>query len=189
MRPDFSHMDKVLKRKRDANSSNGDSEDEAEAGPSNAQQVTVKFSRGDKNKKNLEATNYKKLQEKSAEEPWIECQWQNVDSAFCTVQKQKLFADNLADSTHSMDLQASDYIRLLVPEDKEQAQIKPSLPSNVMSLHALRELPVYEQCKLLLKDGMFIGIFALSFLGLKPPVYCLCNLYFHFIWSIKFCPW
>lgn len=154
MRPSFSHMDKAVKRKRDANTSNADSEDEAEGGPQNAQQVTVKFARDDKTKKNVEATSYKKLQEKSKEEAWVECQWQDVESAYSAVQKEKLFAGNLTDSTHNMNMAHTDYIRLLIPEDKEQAQIKPSLPSNVISLHALRELPVLEQCKLLLKDGM-----------------------------------
>lgn len=150
-------MDKILKRKRDVNSTSNESDEEDESGPSNAQQVTVKFAKDDKNnKKNVEMLSYKKLLEKSAEEAWMECQWQNTNSAYCMVQSQKLLADSLVDSTHVMNMSKSDYIRLLVPEDKEQAQIKPSLPSNVMSLHALRELPVLEQCKLLLKDGKSI---------------------------------
>lgn len=150
MKPNFSHMDKISKRKRDTNAAN-DSEEEEESGPSNAEQVTVKFSQNQN--KTPHVLSYKKLQEKSAEESWVECQWQDTDSAYCTLQKQKLLADNLVDSTHVMNMSNNDYIRLLIPEDKEHAQIKPSLPSNMMSLHALRELPVLEQCKLLLKDG------------------------------------
>lgn len=78
------------------------------------------------------------------------------------VQKQKLFAENMNDSSHAMNVSASDYIRMLVPEDQEQAQIKPSLPSNVVSLHALRELPILEQCKFLLKDGNKSDFFLVS---------------------------
>ena len=44
-------------------------------------------------------------------------------------------------------------MKLLVPEDKEQAPLEPSLPSHVLSLHALRGLPLQEQVRLLLKEG------------------------------------
>lgn len=44
-------------------------------------------------------------------------------------------------------------MKLLIPEDKEQTPLEPSLPSHVLSLHALRDLPLLQQCKLLLKEG------------------------------------
>lgn len=65
----------------------------------------------------------------------------------------KLYAENTDETGQAMNVSDSEYIRILVPEDQEQSVGQPSLPSHVMSLHALRAQPVHEQCKLLLKDG------------------------------------
>lgn len=65
-----------------------------------------------------------------------------------------MFTENTEeDAGAALDLSNTNYLRILVPEDKEQSKIEPCLPSNVVSLHALRALPLQEQCKLLLKDG------------------------------------
>lgn len=55
------------------------------------------------------------------------------------------------------NLTDTEYVRLLIPEDKEQIPLEPTLPSHVLSLHALRALPILEQCRLLLKDGKFFS--------------------------------
>lgn len=85
LRPSLAYLDN-MKRKRDASSANNDSDDEAEAGPSNAEQVTVKFARteNDKLKKN-NAASYKKLQEKSSQETWMDCTWQALNSTYSEV--------------------------------------------------------------------------------------------------------
>lgn len=67
--------------------------------------------------------------------------------------KQKLIAEDTDDHSQAMNITPTEYIRVLVPEDREEAQVAPSLPSHVMSLHSLRALPLLEQCRLLLKDG------------------------------------
>lgn len=73
------------------------------------------------------------------------------------MERLKLFTDNAAeDAGQALDLPDASYVKVLVPEDKEQSMAEPCLPSNVVSLHALRALPLQEQCKLLLKDGMFL---------------------------------
>lgn len=64
-----------------------------------------------------------------------------------------------------MQMSNSEYIKILVPEDREKLDAKPCLPSHVMSLHALRALPIDDQCKHLLKDGkcyscIYISIFT-----------------------------
>lgn len=70
------------------------------------------------------------------------------------LERLKLFTENTKeDAGAALDLPNSSYVKILVPEDKEQSKIEPCLPSNVVSLHALRALPMQEQCKLLLKDG------------------------------------
>lgn len=67
-------MDRESKKKQETKQKE---HNEDEAGPSKAQQVTVKFSsRNDNdNWKKSQATSYKKIMEKNAEESWIECDW------------------------------------------------------------------------------------------------------------------
>lgn len=65
-----------------------------------------------------------------------------------------MFTENTEeDAGAALDVPNHTYLKILVPEDKEQSKTEPCLPSNVLSLHALRALPIQEQCKLLLKDG------------------------------------
>lgn len=95
MRPSLTYLDD-MKRKRDASSANLDSDDDAEAGPSNAELVTVKFAKteSDKLKKN-NVTSYKKLQEKSSQEMWMECMWQSLNSTYCEVSDNYSILPNL----------------------------------------------------------------------------------------------
>lgn len=152
LRPDFSHLDKALKRKRD--NQDDDSDEDYEPGPSKVEQVTVKFARNETEQaKKARESSYKRLKEKSEEEPWMECCWKDSRSIESEIEMQKLFAENTTNNEDSMNLSNSEYIRILVPEDQEQATIKPSLPSNVVSFHALGALPLQERCKHLLKDG------------------------------------
>lgn len=74
------------------------------------------------------------------------------------MEKAKFFSENTSRSLSNTiesgkEEQPLHYLRTLVPEDQEQAIIKPSLPSNVVSLSSLRALPLLDQCKMLLKDG------------------------------------
>lgn len=53
----------------------------------------------------------------------------------------------------AMNVTPDDYVRMLVPEDKEKKIVLPNLPLNVMSLHALKALPLIDRCKTLLMSG------------------------------------
>lgn len=64
----------------------------------------------------------------------------------------------------AMNLSNKSYLKVLVPDDKQQPKIEPGLPSNVVPLHALRALPLQEQCKLLLKDGKCLFFYNVCFL-------------------------
>ncbi|CAG9857067.1 unnamed protein product [Phyllotreta striolata] len=152
-RPSFPYMEKSLKRKKE-----NDSEelDEEEAGPSTAQQVTVKFKSNDERWKKGDAKSFKALQARSAEEPWVECKWHNEDSTFSSIEKLKLISDNTEDVSSATSLDEAEYLRLLVPADQEQAPLEPVLPSHLLSLNALRALPVQERCRVLLKDAQII---------------------------------
>lgn len=76
-------MEKGLKRKKD--SVDPDDPVEEQAGPSSAQQVTVRFKNTDDRWKKDQATSYKALLAKRAEEPWTEYSWHNKDSTFSEV--------------------------------------------------------------------------------------------------------
>lgn len=80
------------------------------------------------------------------------------------VQRLKLISDNVEDIGQAKNLTDLEYVRLLIPEDKEQTPLEPSLPSHVLSLHALRAQPILEQCRQLLKDGTFDFFFLKEFL-------------------------
>lgn len=69
------------------------------------------------------------------------------------VERLKLISENTDDIHQANNLSNLEYVKLLVPEDKEQTPLEPSLPSHILSLHALRALPLLEQCRQLLKDG------------------------------------
>ncbi|KAL3272754.1 hypothetical protein HHI36_014215 [Cryptolaemus montrouzieri] len=154
-RPVFPHLEKALKKRKQMEE-NGNTSSDEEAGPSNAKQVTVKFKQNDERWKNHQSTSFKSLQAKSASEKWLECGWNESDSTISKVQKLKLLAENLEDTNQANCLTDKEYVRLLVPEDQEQSSVEPALPSHVMSLHALRALPLLEQCRLLLKDAQII---------------------------------
>ncbi|KAJ8979411.1 hypothetical protein NQ317_015843 [Molorchus minor] len=153
-RPSFPYMEKGLKRKKDGE--NNQESDEEQAGPSTAQQVTVKFKQNDEKWKHLKDSSYKALQAKSEEESWTECTWYERDTPLSNVERLKLISDTTDDSSQANTLGDIDYMKLLVPEDQEQTPLEPSLPSHVLSLHALRALPILEQCRLLLKDAQII---------------------------------
>lgn len=172
LRPNFSYIDKTAKRKREAELS-VESGDE-EAGPSTAEQVTVKFKKPTGDLQKAE-TSFKKLRKMNEQEAWIPCEYHPENSTVSAVsmgilvfnwfvwnsrfqlERLKLFTENAKeDAGEALDLPNSSYVKILVPEDKEQSKIEPCLPSNVVSLHALRALPMQEQCKLLLKDGKYL---------------------------------
>ncbi|CAH1987468.1 unnamed protein product [Acanthoscelides obtectus] len=145
-RPIFPYMGKGQKRKTETDA-NQDSDDDA--GPSGAQQVTVRFKSLDERKQ----PTYKALQTKKADEPWVECDWNESHSTPSCVERLKLISDCADDLSQAKVLSNSEYVKLMIPEDKEQAPLEPTLPSHVLSLHSLRALPILEQCRLLLKDG------------------------------------
>lgn len=76
-------MEKGLKRKKEAG--DPDDPDEQQAGPSSAEQVTVKFRNNDDRWKKTQVTSYKSLLAKRAEESWTEYSWHDKDSTFSEV--------------------------------------------------------------------------------------------------------
>ncbi|XP_030749285.1 DNA-directed RNA polymerase III subunit RPC5-like [Sitophilus oryzae] len=155
LRPYFPYLDKGLKRKKDI--LNNAESDEEEAGPSTAKQVTVKYKQAeDPDQKKVRDANYQLLQAKREQETWTECNWYDEGSTVSDVEKLKLISDNLYDIGQAQNLGIEEYVKLLVPEDQEHKPLEPTLPSHILSLHALRGLPLLEQCRLLLKEAQII---------------------------------
>ncbi|KRT81898.1 hypothetical protein AMK59_6331 [Oryctes borbonicus] len=189
LRPSLAYLDKSLKKRRETTKNEEESEDEEPS--TSAQQITVKFGKTGE-KKSRET--FKSLQEKSDAEPWTEYQWHKCKSTLSEIQKQKLLAECTDDHSQAKNITPTEYIRVLVPEDREEAQVTPSLPSHIMSLHSLRALPLLEQCRILLKDTKIIqfqqlflllaggeGITADSLLKCLPQVAVLV----HGNWIVK----
>ncbi|KAF5282470.1 hypothetical protein FQR65_LT14278 [Abscondita terminalis] len=136
LKPYYPHLDREIKKKSDGKQKAAIEE----PGPSSsAQQVTVKFSQGDSDKwKKLQENSYKSIMERQAEEPWIECDWQPEKSELSELEKLKLYSEDTRLGNTVKDEKDEDiieYLRKLVPEDKEQSIIRPSLPSNVVSFN------------------------------------------------------
>ncbi|KAF5284395.1 hypothetical protein FQA39_LY17070 [Lamprigera yunnana] len=157
LKPYYPHLDQEIKKKNDSKQKSVNID---EPSTSSAKQVTVKFSQGDSDKwKKSRENSYKYILEKQAEEPWIECEWQPEKSELSELEKVKLYAEDTRYCHDSKEMKNEDimeYLRRLIPEDREQAIILPSLPSNVVSFSSLRKLPLLDQCKLILKDAKII---------------------------------
>lgn len=76
-------MEKGLKRKKDG--VDPDDPEDQQAGPSLAEQVTVKFKNNDDRWKKTQATSYKSLVARCAEESWTEYSWHDKNSTFSEV--------------------------------------------------------------------------------------------------------
>ncbi|RZC32116.1 Sin N domain containing protein [Asbolus verrucosus] len=153
-RPTFPYLDKGAKKRKDTD--HNDVSDEEEAGPSTAQPITVKFKQSDDRWKKAKSEDFQTLKAKSADEPWINCEFHMENSALSKVEKLKLFAENVEETGQAMNLTDAEYLRVLIPEGRGQATTEPSSPSHIMSLHTLRASPVLEQCRVLLKHAQII---------------------------------
>lgn len=70
----------------------------------------------------------------------------------------KLLSEGQDNVGMALNVSGKQYLKILVPPDKEEAIVFPSLPANVLSLTGLKTLPILEQCRLLLKNGIFVNI-------------------------------
>lgn len=65
----------------------------------------------------------------------------------------RLVCQNTDDVGHALSFTGDEYLKSLMPLEVEDGGTLPSLPSHVLSLNALKTLPLLDQIKLLLKDG------------------------------------
>lgn len=65
----------------------------------------------------------------------------------------KLLSEGQENVGEALNVHGKQYLRMLVPVDQEEAAVIPQQSAYVVSLNALKQLPLLEQCRLLLKDG------------------------------------
>ncbi|XP_076154597.1 DNA-directed RNA polymerase III subunit RPC5 isoform X1 [Alosa pseudoharengus] len=170
MRPSFSYLDKADTKHREreaANEAGGDSsQDEAEE---DTKQVTVRFSRPESEQaRQRRVQSYEFLQKKQAEEPWAHLHYHGIKDGRSEHERQYLFCQNMG-ATESTELvkTPSEYLAMLMPPVTEEKIVRPSGPSNVLSMAQLRTLPLGDQVKTLMKNVKVMP-FA-NLMGLLAP--------------------
>ncbi|KAK1162850.1 DNA-directed RNA polymerase III subunit RPC5-like [Acipenser oxyrinchus oxyrinchus] len=153
LRPSFSYLDKAdsKHREREAANEGGDSSpDEAEE---DVKQITVRFSRPESEQaRQRRVQSYEFLQKKHAEEPWVHLHYYGLkDSRWNT--RQYLFCQftGMAENTELVK-SPSEYLAMLMPPPVEGEVAKPVCPSNVLSMAQLRNLPLGDQVRTLMKN-------------------------------------
>nr|CAG4640931.1 EOG090X07NA [Eulimnadia texana] len=148
MKPSFSFLDKSDKKlkeeARDLGADAGESADEEEG----VQQVTVKFARTENERfKKAREKSFDFLQKKSAEEPWYNTNYHHSNSEESLLGKARLMCEKSHEEVSVLVQPAKNYIQSLVPPDLEIVGTEAALPSNVVSLAHIKNLPLVDQVK------------------------------------------
>ncbi|KAL2078201.1 hypothetical protein ACEWY4_025886 [Coilia grayii] len=169
MRPSFTYLDKADTKHREreaANEAGDSSQDEAE---DDVKQITVRFSRPESEQARQRRTqSYEFLQKKQAEEPWVHLHYHGIKDGRSEHERQYLFCQSMG-TTESTELvkTPSEYLAMLMPPVTEEKVVKPTGPSNVLSMAQLRTLPLGDQVKTLMKNVKVMP-FA-NLMGLLAP--------------------
>ncbi|MGH0139242.1 UNVERIFIED_CONTAM: hypothetical protein FKN15_068651 [Acipenser sinensis] len=154
LRPSFSYLDKAdsKHREREAANEGGDSSpDEAEE---DVKQITVRFSRPESEQaRQRRVQSYEFLQKKHAEEPWVHLHYYGLKDSRSEHERQYLFCQftGMAENTELVK-SPSEYLAMLMPPPVEDEVAKPVCPSNVLSMAQLRNLPLGDQVRTLMKN-------------------------------------
>lgn len=151
MRPSYSYFDKLDKR----NKAEKKAENEADIDDEELKQVTVQFSRieNEKMKKARERVNFT---EKGVDEPWCEIMFHKKKSTAAELEKQKLFAAKTEMTGHALSLSNQEYFDSLVVSDAIPMEAE-SLQGTVIPRDTLKNMPLLEQLKVILKDGKVLN--------------------------------
>ncbi|XP_075231012.1 RNA polymerase III subunit E isoform X2 [Lycorma delicatula] len=156
LQPSFPYLDLTEKRAREELKERGSMDFSAiEEEEDKDKQITVKFARQESERmKRARERSFNYLSMKSAEEPWYDTNYYPSTSRESEMERQKLqlSKERGEDETSSLCLKPQQYIQNLLPSLQEESWIIPSLPSNVLSLTAIKALPLSEQVRLILRD-------------------------------------
>ncbi|XP_056100675.1 DNA-directed RNA polymerase III subunit RPC5 [Rhinichthys klamathensis goyatoka] len=154
MRPSFTYLDKADTKHREreaANEAGDSSQDEAEE---DVKQITVRFSRPESEQaRQRRIQSYEFLQKKQAEEPWVHLHYHGLQDGRSEHERQYLYCQAM-DTTENTELVKTpgEYLSMLMPPLAEEKVVKPTGPSNVLSMAQLRTLPLGDQVKTLMKN-------------------------------------
>uniref|UniRef100_A0A182JGU0 Uncharacterized protein n=1 Tax=Anopheles atroparvus TaxID=41427 RepID=A0A182JGU0_ANOAO len=163
MRQLFSYFDKQDKRTKAEQKAEQDADGVGE--DDELTQVTVKFARAENEKvRKAREKSFNYLSKMEAEEPWCEAFWHEKQSSTAELERQKLFGvsggasgsgrpdpDSAALSVHPVE-----YLDMLISKEKTDRNIDSLLPSRVVCMHKLKDLPLLEQLKVILTDAKVI---------------------------------
>ncbi|XP_033749555.1 LOW QUALITY PROTEIN: DNA-directed RNA polymerase III subunit RPC5-like [Pecten maximus] len=153
LRPNFSYLDSADSRVKvevGAGDAGESSQDEAEE---EAKPITMKFARQETDEaKARRMASFDYLQKKQEEESWHPLQFYNINSGVAESERLKLVSSK-GDEISEFQIQANEYLRMLVPPLGETQEEKPAMPSNVLSLTQLRTMPLPDQIKALLTNA------------------------------------
>ncbi|XP_060071471.1 DNA-directed RNA polymerase III subunit RPC5-like isoform X2 [Ylistrum balloti] len=154
LRPNFDYLDSADSRVKveigagDAGGESSQDEAEEEAKP-----IAMKFARQETDEaKARRLASYDYLQKKQEEEAWHRLHFYNINSGVAESERLKLVSSK-GDEISEFQIQANEYLRMLVPPLGETQEEKPAMPSNVLSLTQLRTMPLPDQIKALLTNA------------------------------------
>lgn len=146
LRPSFSYLDQADKRGRqDRKDTTGEEDSDEEE---KAKKVTVRFEKPETEKsRKAKEKSYGFLLRKIHEEPWIEVDYHKFGGEHSEFEKRKLYCLYEDEHIDQFSLEATEYMKHLVPPTEEVHITAPGLPAHLMSRAALTSLPLHDRVK------------------------------------------
>ncbi|MBN3277763.1 RPC5 polymerase, partial [Polyodon spathula] len=154
LRPSFSYLDKADSKHREREAANEDGDSSQDEVEEDVKQITVRFSRPESEQaRQRRIQSYEFLQKKHAEEPWVHLHYYGLKDSRSEHERQYLFCQftGMAENTELVK-SPSEYLAMLMPPPVEGEVAKPECPSNVLSMAQLRNLPLGDQVRTLMKN-------------------------------------
>ncbi|XP_055625347.1 DNA-directed RNA polymerase III subunit RPC5 [Toxorhynchites rutilus septentrionalis] len=152
MRQVFSYFDKQDKRTK----AEEKAEQDADADEEELKQVTVKFARTENEKvRKAREKSFNYIAKMESEEPWCETFWHTKNSTAAELERQKLYCGGSTRSgiDGALNVTSDEYLGMLISKEKTDRNIDSMLPSRVISMHKLKQMPLIDQIKNILKDA------------------------------------
>ncbi|CAH1794623.1 unnamed protein product, partial [Owenia fusiformis] len=155
MRPSFGYMDKAdtkIKEDIKAQEAGESSQDEEEE----AKPIHVKFSRVESEEaKARRKASYGYLLKQQDEEPWVKMNFHSQHADLSQAVHQQL-TSNVSQPVSELHSTPNEFLEKLIEKPSESNSEKPALPTNVISLTQLRNMPVSDQIRSLLINAKVI---------------------------------
>lgn len=167
MYPGFPYLDITDKRAKEEAKEQGDVDVSGGEEEDEAKQITVKFARQESERvKRAREKSFNYLSKKSAEEPWYHTEFFTSETRSAEVERAKFISVPLEDQISSLSLTPDQYMNDLIPSQEDLSWTTPALPCHLISMTALRSLPLSEMVQTVLKEvkvitfGQLCGLLA-----------------------------